>query len=214
MKIKIYLLRVAAAVAAFVFGISIFGVGQYFQSVFQTKEQKTELVMPVKVEPVRIEELIYPPRNIEVAKTPVSEQTVADTESEEKTFCQFDAGGNYSIIGDLPKGFEDFDTLSIVTRDYETEPEDVDGIPIPPNGYVFTSKEFKFTRINIAGKQITFETQTKKGISYRFAGKFVDEPKATDEETDYPELVGRLIKMRDGKKIAESKVSFGVMCSC
>jgi len=88
-----------------------------------------------------------------------------------------------------------------------------DGIPIPPKGYVFTSKEFKFTRINIAGKQISFETQMKKGISYQFAGKFADEPKATDEK-DYPELIGRLIKMRDGKKIAKSKVSFGIMCGC
>lgn len=213
MKIRNYLLCIAIGIAAFVFGINIVNVRQYFQSVFLAAEQEKE---PEKESAATItyEELIYPPRNIEQAKIGIVEQMVTNIESEEKNFCQFDGGGNYYIIGDLPKGFKDFDTLSIVTRDYETEPEDVDGIPIPPKGYVITSKEFKFTRINIAGKQISFETQTKKGISYQFAGKFIDERKATDEETDYPELVGRLIKMRDGKKIAQSKVSFGIMCGC
>lgn len=218
MQIKIYLLQFAVALAAFVFGTCSSGIVEYFQFVFQTKEQKTdcfsESFAPAKIEPVRIEELIYPPRNVEPAKTPVLERTPVDAEPEEKTFCGFDAGGEYYIIGDLPKGFEDFDTLRIVTRDYETDPEDVDGIPISPKGYVLTSKEFKFTRINIAGKQISFKTQTRKGISYQFAGKFVDEPKASDEKRDYPELVGRLTKKRDGKKIAESKISFGIMCGC
>lgn len=94
MKIKIYLFRFATGLTAFVFGIGFFIGGQYFISAFQTKEQKTESVALVKNEPVKIEQLIYPPRsvetttraaelwskisypprNVQIAKTSVSEQ--------------------------------------------------------------------------------------------------------------------------------------------
>lgn len=217
MKIRIYFLRLAVAVAAFVFGISIFGVGQYFQSVFQTKQQKIESAAPVKVEQITIEELIYPPRNVEEVKTPISEQTVSNTESEEKAEYKFDAGGDYYIIGDLPKGFKDFDTLSITTKNYESASKENNwqGISIPPEGFVLTKKEFKFARINIADKQIAFKTETKKGISYRFVGKFIDEEEIKlGEYSDYAVIEGSIIKMHDGKKIAESKVKLGVVHGC
>ena len=217
MKIKIYLFHFAAAITAFIFGISIFSVGQYFQSVFQAKEQKTEIAMPVKVELMRIEELIYPPRNVEEVKTPVSEQTVTNTESEEKIGYEFDAGGDYYIIGDLPKGFKDFDTLSITTKNYENLSEENywEAVSIPPEGYVLTNKEFKFVRINIADKQIAFKTGTRKGISYKFVGKFIDEEEIKlGEYSDYAVIEGSLIKMHDGKKIAESKVKFGAVHGC
>ena len=217
MKIKVYLFRLGVAIAAFIFGISIFSIGQGFQSVFQTKEQNTESAMPVKVEQIRIEELIYPPRNVEEVKTPIGEQTVANTESEEKTEYEFDAGGDYYIIGELPKGFKDFDTLSITTKNYEnvSEENNWEGFSIPPEGYVFTKREFKFVRIKIADKQIAFKTETKKGISYKFVGKFIDEEEIKlGEYSDYAVIKGSIIKMRDGKKIAESKVKFGAVHGC
>ena len=78
MKIKIYLLWLAVAVMAFVFGISVISVGRYFQSVFSAKEQKTELVEPVKAEQLTFDDIIYPPRNVEkteTAVTPMMEKT-------------------------------------------------------------------------------------------------------------------------------------------
>ncbi len=217
MKIKIYLLRLAVAVAAFIFGISIFSVERYFQFVYQTKQQKIESAEPVKVEQIRIEELIYPPRDVKEVKTPVSEQTVANTGSEEKTDYEFDAGGDYYIIGDLPKGFKDFDTLSIKTTDYKnaSEENNWEGVSIPPEGFVLTKKEFKFVRINIADKQIAFKTGTRKGISYEFIGKFIDEEEIKlGEYSEYAVIEGSIIKMSDGKKIAESKVKLGAVHGC
>ena len=218
MKIKIYLLRFAIGLTAFIFGISIFSVGQYFQSVFQTKEQKAESVAPFKVEQVKIEELIYPPRDVEEVKTPVTEQAAANIESEEKTEYEFDGGGDYYIIGDLPKGFKDFDTLSITTKDYEnmSEENNWQGVSIPPQGSIFTKTEFKFIRINIANKQIAFETELKKGVRYQFVGNFIAEEeinyqsKYGYEVTKYAVLNGHLIKMRGGKKVAESEVKFAL----
>jgi hypothetical protein len=201
MKIKIYLFRLAVAFTAFVFGIGFFNVGQYFQSVFSTKEQKVETVVPVK-----IEEITYPPDVIEHANAPVFEQTDA-ADSEENIEHEFDATGDYLINGDLPKGFEDFGELSITTNDYEnvSEENDYKGNPIPPEGFVFVKKKYKFARINIASKQIAFQTETKKGISYKFIGEFIDDHDYSGEE-GYADLEGHLTKMRNGKKIAESKV--------
>lgn len=201
MKIKNYLLRLAVAFTAFVFGIASFSVGRYFQSAFLTKEQKVE-----SVEPVKTEEIIYPQHIIEQANTPAFEQTDAAADPEENTEYEFDVTGDYYIIGDLPKGFEDFGEMSITTTDYEnvSEENDYKGTPIPPEGFVFMKKKYNFARINIANKRIAFQTETKKGISYKFIGKFIDDQNYSDE--DYTDLEGRLTKMRDGKKIAESKV--------
>ncbi len=138
MKIRMYLLSFAVGIAAFVLGINIVNVGQYFQSEILA-EQKEESVAPIT-----FEELVYPPRNIAQTVDFGIVETVTISGSEENDFCTFDGGGDYYIIGDLPKGFEDFDTLSIITKDYEADPEDVNGVQIPPKGYVFTSKEFKF----------------------------------------------------------------------
>lgn len=222
MKMKIYLFRFAVAAAAFVFGISVFSVSQYFQSLFSAKEQKTESIAPVKIETVNIEELVYPPRNIEQAENPVIEQTESTGSSVKENEYEFNAEGDYYIIGDLPKGFKDFDTLSISTKNYEniSEENNWEGVPIPPTGYVFTKKEFKFVRINIANAQIAFKTETKKGISYEFVGEFIEEEKIEfkdkngEEYTQHAVLKGRLKKMRDGKQIAESKVKFGISEGC
>jgi hypothetical protein len=56
-------------------------------------------------------------------------------------------------------------------------------------------------------------------VSYQFDGKFVDEEiKLKDEYgEEYTETVylkGRLTKWRDGKKIAEAKVRFGISHGC
>jgi hypothetical protein len=217
MKIRIYFLRLAAAVAALVLGISVFSIGQYFQSDFQTKEQKTESVAPVKSEPLKIDELIYPPRKTKQAEMPVVDQTETTEDSKKETEYEFDAGGDYYIIGDLPKGFKDFDTLSITTKDYEnaSKENNWEGVSIPPKGYILMKKEFKFVRINIADKQIAFVTGTRKGISYKFVGKFIAEEEIKlGEYSDYAVIEGSIIKMHDGKKIAESKVKLGVVHGC
>ncbi|MGI8640639.1 MAG: hypothetical protein ACR2MG_11935 [Pyrinomonadaceae bacterium] len=202
MKIKIYLFRLVVAFTAFIFGISFFSVGQYLKSVFQTKKQET-----VAIQPVIKQEILSAP--------PVVQPTVTTADSRENTVSEFDGTGDYYIIGDLPKGFEDFEDLNITTRDYEnaSEENDYQGTIIPPEGFILTKKEYKFTRINIADKQLAFETETKKGISYKFVGKFTDEANYEEDE-EYVVLEGRLIKMRDGKKIAESKIRFGIMDGC
>lgn len=212
MKIKIYLLWMAVAVLTFVFGISVFSVGRYIQSFFSAKVQTTELAEPAKVEEINVDAIIFPPRKIEQTETSITPMMEKTVDSEKETEYEFDAEGNYYIIGDLPKGFKDFDALSITTNSYENGYNDT---TIPPEGSIFIKKEFKFVRINIGNKQIAFVTETKKGISYEFIGEFIEEKiKHTTnygyEITENAVLKGRLKKMREGKKVAESEVHFAL----
>ena len=194
MKIKIHLFRFAVAVAAFVFGMGFFSIARYSQSAFSTKEQKAE-----SVKFVIAEEITYPPSITEQANAPVVQRIDVATDSEENTGCEYDGYGYYYVVGDLPKGFKDFYGVTLITRDFKAKSEDCPlGIPIPPEGFLHTTRKYKFTRINMGNKQVAFETETIKGTSYKFIGngKFMGA------------FEGRLIKMRNGKKIAESQMVF------
>jgi hypothetical protein len=210
MNLKIFLFRLAAVVTAFVLGVGFFNAAQYLQSFFQATETATvqpeqeTVFVPARVEP---SPLIEPTPYIVYGTFPASN---------ESTEAEFNADGVYSIIEDLPKGFRDFDTLSITTKDYEgaSAENNYQAVAVPPEGYIFTKKLFRFARINIADKQIAFETETRKGISYKFVGEFIDGEKieyknaAGVEFTEYAVLKGRLTKLQDGKKVAEIEAHF------
>lgn len=217
MKMKIYLFRFAVAVAAFVFGISLLSVGRYFQTVFSAKESKAEAPVPVEVEMVKAEDLIYPP--IVQPETTLIETAKTAQEPEEETAYKFHAHGEYYIIGGATKVFEKFDYLYIETLDYEKASVENDhmGIPIPPKGVISseTGKELNLVRINISNELISFETEKKNGVSFQFVGKFIDEEELKiDEYTHYVVLEGILTKMKNGEKIVERSVQFGYMDGC
>ena len=208
MSLKNILLRFAAILTAFILGVGFFNVAQYLQSFFRTPEigAAQSVIKPeaARVEPAaRVALMAFDGAGIFAG-------------SEENTEAEFDAGDDYYIIEDLPREFKDFERLSITTKDYEntSKENDYQGIPIPPQGYVLTEKQFKLVRINIANRQIAFETEAKKGISYRFAGQLIDEKGTIGVSTSYSVLEGRLVKMRDGKKVAEIEVNLGRVGGC
>lgn len=217
MKLQKYFLCLAVALAAFGLSLGLIDIGRYLRTAFSAEAKKEE---PART--LTVEEITYPPRVVESEISQVAEQPSPVIESEENTAPEFYPDGDYYIIGDLPKGFKDFETLSIVTVNYvkASEEDNYQYVPIVPKGFVEAKKEFNFTRINIANKQIAFETEAKNGISYQFFGEFVEEEeikiKAKDGEeyTEYAVLKGRLKKMRDGKKIAESEVKLAYMHGC
>ena len=214
---KKFILCFAAGLTALSLGLGIFYTGQYLVSSFQSSEQetgvktnRTELVEPAKIP---VEELIYP-------KPVVVEQKFEETEKEAaKENYEFYPGGSYYIIGDAPKGFENCKYFTIETSKLVTDSDGsyIDGFPIPPKGY-FTlgnEKEIAFTHLSIANKEIAFETERKGGISYQFVGKFIGgEELEIGDYTYYVVLIGKLTKLKNGKKISEQEVKFGVEDSC
>ncbi len=197
MKVKTYLFRFAVAFTAFIFGISFLYVGQYFQSVFSPQGQKISEI-------VKIENHTFPQHIIEQLHNSVIEDTPAP-DSEENTENEFDASGDYFNISDkkVKRPEELWEITILATDDILSDENEYKGNPIAPEGFVYTRarKEFNFTRINIGNKQITFQTETKKGISYKFVGRFLDEQNYNKE--DFADIEGSLITIRNGKKNAE-----------
>lgn len=189
-----YSLRFAIALMTFTFGVGLFNV-------FKEKSVAQQSVVTESVPQTEF----VPPR---IAEIPVASQP----DSTEDAEYEFNAEGDYYIfsygtqIENLPKPFESFNEISIKTTDYKkaSEENNYQGVSIPPEGYVFANKEYKFIRISIGNRQISFETETKKGISYKFVGEFTDYVKFP--KTDF-DLQGDLIKMRNGKKIGQTKIN-------
>lgn len=200
MKLRIFVYRLVAALTAFVFGFSIFNAWQYFQT------PETVIVTALaltKQEPVFAPPPVEPLSAVVDSKTETQEETNAETE--------FDAEGFYYIIDDSPKGFEDFDAIEITTVDYETASEENDykGTPIAPEGHLRTNRKFNFTRISISEKNMTFQTEAVKGVSYKFSGKFLEKGAFWNLESQTPVLEGRLVKLQSGKKAVEKNVRLG-----
>src|SRR5215213_4102730 len=107
MTLKNFLFRLAAILTAFMLGVGFFNAEQYVQSFLPTQE--TEAVETT----VKKETLFVPPRVVPsplIEPTPyVVNKTVADAKEETKP--EFNPDGDYSIVGDLPKGFRDFELL-------------------------------------------------------------------------------------------------------
>ena len=203
MKIKTHLFRLAAGFAAFAVAVVVFSAFDFL---------RTQIFAPRPADAVveSVSEIAPSPPAIEIKELPKNVEPVIVKESE----FDFDASGEYYFSGDAPKGFADFEYLEIVARDYETESEEfTGGIPIVPKGSVQSKNKHKFARINIGGKQIAFETEKAGGVSYRFTGQFRGEESCLTEEETF-DLKGRLVKMKNGKKIAETNAEFVVSCSC
>ncbi len=206
MKLQKIILCAAVALTAFGASLGLLEIGNYIRSAFEPLRVEIKPVRPIQAPMV-----IVPPQVVELPEAPVF--TPPEVSNSEEESCGFDETGDYGNLEENPKGFKDFQTLSVTTRVYtEKYPA---GIAVKPTGsLIMKSNEFKFSRTNITGRRISFVTQTKKGVSYQFDGKFVEKVQPTDEETDYPELKGRLTKWRNGLKIAEAKLELGEMCGC
>lgn len=217
MKLQKIILCVAVALTAFGASLGLLEIGNYIRTALQPLKAEVKTIEPI-VSPV------YAPERIPEFKppvfTPVAEADPAIEPAEEP----FDYGesGDYYIIGENPKGFADFENLAITTHDYSEKLEKA--VRVKPTGSLVMKKEFKFAWINILtdrkSKRISFETQARKGISYQFDGKFIEEEEikyknANGEEfTDYVVLKGRLTKWRNGVKIAEAKVKLAMSHGC
>ena len=117
-----------------------------------------------------------------------------------------DVFGYYFPQGKLPAAFAEISHLHLSTIDENANPAPLNGFIRPKRK---AAKDYKLVSPKLEGKQLTFTTQAIGGVSYSFDGAFT---KLGDFPTDRPEgeviLKGRLTKMLNGKKVAETNVSF------
>jgi hypothetical protein len=129
----------------------------------------------------------------------------------------FDPTGPYSVATEnLTVAFADIEFLEIATHEYVEHDGKYISRPIVPSGSLHTKKSFKFNKIAVNNRTISFETVTKDGTSYRFVGDFPLSLQETYcEECEYPPaLKGRLKKLKNGKVVSELEAKFYVYDNC
>jgi hypothetical protein len=117
-----------------------------------------------------------------------------------------DVFGYYFPKSRLPRAFAEIDHLYLSTIDDQGNPTSLNGWIRPKRR---AAKDYHLVNPTLEGKKLTFTTQAVRGISYSFTGTFT---KLGNFPVDRPEgqvvLKGHLIKMLNGKKVAETDVSF------
>ena len=220
MKLQKIILCAAIAVTAFGASVGLLEIGAYLREALtpiRVELKPLETVqLPIGYQPPRIPD--FPPPSY----TPPP--AVSEPQEDESEVVDWGFTGDYYIIDDNPEGFEDFLNLTISDHEYDEKSEEV--VKIKPEGTIDIQdpkrddvKTFKLMSIDIKGQKILLISQTKKGVSYQLDGKFVEQDVIRKDENgeEYTETVylkGRLSKWRDGKKIAEANVRFGISHGC
>ena len=113
--------------------------------------------------------------------------------------------GYYSLVGSHPGGFKSFDTIQYWRRQDEQSGPDISerfsGV------HADEGVRYRYANISVTRRQFVFTTRAVKGISYSFSGRFLRTDFVNTElNFDRPVLVGKLIKYRNGKKVAEANI--------
>jgi hypothetical protein len=114
---------------------------------------------------------------------------------------RFNPDGSFWIIGDAPKSFQDFGGINLNSHGNRRLPSS--GVNLT-NGAVL-----KFKTISVAREKFTFVTYVRRGVSYRFSGRFLKGGNFFSDIADEdPVLEGTLTKLSNGKVVAESMLKF------
>ncbi len=208
MKLNRIILATSAAVAAFTFGISAYAAANFGLSLLPRSDTKAEAVETVSIpEPA--------PTDHELAAEPVPISNEIEQVPFNEHEYDFIRTGDYYLSvedGEVPKSFADIEILSIETHEYNQNAAEGGPfwIPLVPKGHIQAKETFKFERVAIGGKHITFQTATIDGISYKFTGSFPDPHPHSDSHHGQPDIKGRLIKIKDKKWAAEIEAEFYV----
>lgn len=202
MKTKVYFFRLMVGLTALFIGVSLYFVWQGISA--QSVSAIPDLVKPVaSASPVFVP---LPPNEI---KDLITEEPKTD----EEAAYEFYPDGDYYPLDELPKVFNNIDFLEIAANDWS----DYDGSenyqpkPIVPKGALHTEIEYKFAKISINNRLISFETEKVKGINYTFVGEYPKDGKFGNDE--WVDLQGILKKFKNGKEVAKSKIGF-VVAGC
>lgn len=190
MKTKLYFFRLIIALIALVIGLGVYRLVEHYQQSFE--EQETCLTQPYYFVPDKTPEL--------------SANDSVKTDSQDSEF--YPDGEYYPNEEDLVDGFRNLEELTIEANDWANAEDYNKPQPILPKGTLKAGKSYKFAKISINNRIISFETENKKGVSYSFIGEFPKEQSDGDEWL--VGISGFLRKFRDGKQVAKIKINFYV----
>lgn len=209
MNIRKFMLRSAVAFSAFALGYAAFAEYRFVRSFLESGRLEQTVVPRAEMDAISLTnaELYTPPME------EVQTEVVSSGQTTENTY-DFDASGTYSLADfEKPaKGFEDFEYLEIVAMIYETDT--TPATPIPPRGGIRAKRMYKFKNVAISPTDIAFETETVRGINYKFVGSFPRGPFGESCAVTAADITGQLTKLKNGKRVATKKAEFLLDCGC
>ena len=140
--------------------------------------------------------------------TVTSDATAPETTASAEDTSGSDVTGSYFPTTPLLAEFAELEHLLLATIDEN-------GAPAPLNGFLrpkaARAKDYVLVQPVLSGRNLTFTTVAENGVHYTFTGTFTRlshfaaDPPPLDEVV----LAGTLTKLRDGKQVATTPVSFG-----
>jgi hypothetical protein len=120
--------------------------------------------------------------------------------------CIFDPSGYFYPTGKLPQPFEEFDNITLREKSDGSE-------GAPAQGLYTRSEAYKFDALKRDEGSFEFTTATVNGVSYLFTGRFkysciFEEFDALREQAGVIAAEGKLLKLVNGAKVAETSVQF------
>lgn len=110
--------------------------------------------------------------------------------------------GEYFLSEDeFPSGFSDFDHIQIAAYD------DKGNHLLLRHGAVYANSIYNISKISVDSGDVSFETESRAGISYRFEGRML----VTDErfyKGSIGDLIGKLEKLENDCVVAKTQTTF------
>jgi hypothetical protein len=114
----------------------------------------------------------------------------------------FDPDGSFWIHEQPPDEFSEVSAINLNAKKLRR---------LPAQGLQVTNgTNYRFKTLTVKRHNFTFTTVALKGVSYSFSGRFLKGGNfaATALNDEVPVMEGTITRYRDGKKVAEGKLTF------
>gem|GEM_PF-1439100 len=195
---------------ALLLGVGWVGVFRFFANVFETPRPISE-IYGRQIEPPTAPTL--PP---DLPAVSMDDKIFTPPQVDENNSEAFDPEGIYTVKGFTNPGFSDVESILISNKKLDVDCDDAEfGKLVEPSGFVlFTNPKsgvestLDIEALRISDGGLTFETDPRDGVRYSFAGEFLVRGNFYTLDPDTKVLRGTLAKFKDGKRVAETEVSF------
>jgi hypothetical protein len=118
-----------------------------------------------------------------------------------------DVTGAYFPIDPLPADFAELEHLLLATIDENAASAPLNGFLRPK---ARSAEDYRLVHPTLAGRQLTFETTSQKGVHYAFDGRFEVLENFAENPPSYETVVlsGTLRRIREGQPVASTPVRF------
>jgi hypothetical protein len=190
-------------IARVFFAIVTFSIGAGIVTIF-TANRQTEPVYNVQVPKIPL-----------VAPSPANSPELGNVAQRVDEFFldynpkEFSPRGDYFILGKKPKNFREFDVFELAV-------DEIDGKAYGNALFVTDSNGMHNHHYTVSGrvtkKQLTFIATPvlEEDFEYRFNGHFLKDKWVYTAKKNQAVVKGKLIKLKNGIKIAESEVKFRI----